>query len=96
MKLLKLCKSRYIVEFFGSFVHEGDISICMEYVDIGSFDKIVQLLPEPQVIPEIILAGVSFQALNGLLYLYTKHKVLLSPVFYNRLCIAILNLAISS
>jgi serine/threonine protein kinase len=28
MKLLKLCKSKYIVEFYGSFVHENDISIC--------------------------------------------------------------------
>lgn len=46
----------------------------MEYVDIGSFDKIVQFLPE-KVIEENILARISFQALSGLLYLYTKHKI---------------------
>lgn len=28
MKLLKLCKSRYVVEFYGSFVQDNDISIC--------------------------------------------------------------------
>lgn len=29
------CNSKHIVSFYGAFMNGGDISICMEYMDIG-------------------------------------------------------------
>ena len=39
LKILKMCKSPFIVEYYGAFAHEGDISICMEFMDLVSFWK---------------------------------------------------------
>lgn len=29
------CHSPYIVSFYGSFLNEGDVVMCMEYMDCG-------------------------------------------------------------
>jgi serine/threonine protein kinase len=34
------CNSKHIVSFYGAFMNGGDISICMEYMDVGSLDQI--------------------------------------------------------
>ena len=44
LKILRVCKSPFIVDFHGAFAHEGDISICMENMDLGSLDYISRVI----------------------------------------------------
>ncbi|KAL3895932.1 MAG: hypothetical protein SGCHY_004400 [Lobulomycetales sp.] len=72
LRILRVCRSPYIVEFHGAFAHEGDINICMEYIDVGSFDHILKLVG---TIPEDVVANVTVPVLKGLMYLYDTHKI---------------------
>lgn len=63
LKILKICKSPYIVAFHGAFAHDGDISICMEYMDLGSLDHIYKLVGPIQ---EDILSKITVSCLKGL------------------------------
>jgi mitogen-activated protein kinase kinase len=63
LKILKICKSPYIVEFHGAFAHEGDISICMEFMDLGSLDYIYK---KTGPIPEDIISKITVPCLKGL------------------------------
>lgn len=40
--MLHKCNSPYIVGFYGAFVENNDISICMEYMDGLSLDIVLQ------------------------------------------------------
>ncbi|KAH9259195.1 hypothetical protein BASA82_001283 [Batrachochytrium salamandrivorans] len=40
LQILHKCNSPYIVSFYGAFLNEGDISICMEFMNCGSLDNI--------------------------------------------------------
>ncbi|CAO3683674.1 unnamed protein product [Umbelopsis vinacea] len=40
MQYMHDCDSKHIVSFYGAFMNDGDISMCMEYMDVGSLDKI--------------------------------------------------------
>ena len=35
MQFLHDCNSEHIVSFYGAFLSGGDISMCMEYMDVG-------------------------------------------------------------
>jgi len=35
MQYMHDCDSKHIVSFYGAFMNDGDISMCMEYMDIG-------------------------------------------------------------
>ncbi|KAJ3080851.1 MAP kinase kinase (MEK), partial [Quaeritorhiza haematococci] len=72
LKILKICKSPYIVEFYGAFAHDGDISICMEFMDLGSLDYIYRKLGP---VPEEVVAKITVPVLQGLMYLYDTHKI---------------------
>lgn len=37
------CNSRHIVSFYGAFMNGGDISICMEYMDVGYVNRPVYI-----------------------------------------------------
>lgn len=51
------CNSRHIVSFYGAFMNGGDISICMEYMDIGSLDRIYK---KHGPIPMDVLKQIAF------------------------------------
>ncbi|KAI9207405.1 kinase-like domain-containing protein [Polychytrium aggregatum] len=72
LRILRKCQSPHIVKFFGSFVHEGEISICMEYMDLGSFDRIYTAIGP---LDERIVSKVAFAALEGLIYLSEEHNI---------------------
>ena len=40
LQILHKCNSPYIVSFYGAFLADGDISICMEYMNCGSLDQV--------------------------------------------------------
>ncbi|ODV86612.1 hypothetical protein CANARDRAFT_184443, partial [[Candida] arabinofermentans NRRL YB-2248] len=73
LRIMHECDSPFIIGFFGSFLHEGDVVICMEYVDCGSLDKIFNLTGP---FPEFILRHVAYSVLSGLNYLYDNHRII--------------------
>ncbi|XP_041372356.1 dual specificity mitogen-activated protein kinase kinase 1-like isoform X2 [Gigantopelta aegis] len=73
LKVLHECNSPYIVGFYGAFYSDGEISICMEYMDGGSLDLILKRAGR---IPEPILAVINNAVLKGLCYLREKHQII--------------------
>lgn len=73
LKVLHECNSPYIVGYYGAFYSDGEISICMEYMDGGSLD---QILKKAGRIPEPILGIINYAVLKGLAYLREKHQII--------------------
>ncbi|XP_054159585.1 dual specificity mitogen-activated protein kinase kinase 2-like, partial [Oppia nitens] len=73
LKVLHECNSPHIVGFYGAFYSEGEINICMEYMDGGSLDL---LLKKANRIPEQILGKVTIAVIKGLNYLREKHQIM--------------------
>jgi mitogen-activated protein kinase kinase 1 len=62
----------YIVRFYEAFHREGSIRILLEYMDCGSLDDVYRTVGK---IPENVLSQITFQILQGLVYLETKKIV---------------------
>ncbi|XP_046678097.1 dual specificity mitogen-activated protein kinase kinase dSOR1 isoform X7 [Homalodisca vitripennis] len=73
LKVLHECNFAHIVGFYGAFYSDGEISICMEYMDGGSLDLI---LKKAGRIPESILGTITSAVLKGLSYLRDKHAIM--------------------
>ncbi|GLG96728.1 hypothetical protein R5R35_003916 [Gryllus longicercus] len=73
LKVLHECNFAHIVGFYGAFYSDGEISICMEYMDGGSLDLI---LKKAGRIPESILCTITSAVLKGLSYLRDKHAIM--------------------
>uniref|UniRef100_A0A0B6ZVN3 mitogen-activated protein kinase kinase n=1 Tax=Arion vulgaris TaxID=1028688 RepID=A0A0B6ZVN3_9EUPU len=73
LKVLHECNSPYIVGYYGAFYSDGEISICMEYMDGGSLDLILRKAGR---IPEPILGIINIAVLKGLSYLREKHQII--------------------
>ncbi|RUS23965.1 kinase-like domain-containing protein [Jimgerdemannia flammicorona] len=73
MQYMHDCNSKHIVSFYGAFMNEGDISICMEYMDVGSLDKIYK---KNGPIPIDILGKIAYAVVDGLIYLYDNHRII--------------------
>lgn len=73
LKVLHECNSPYIVGFYGAFYNDGEISMCMEYMDGGSLDLV---LKKAEKVPEDILGVITYSVLKGLTYLREKHSII--------------------
>ncbi|XP_017771492.1 PREDICTED: dual specificity mitogen-activated protein kinase kinase dSOR1 [Nicrophorus vespilloides] len=73
LKVLHECNFAHIVGFYAAFYSDGEISICMEYMDAGSLDLI---LKKARLIPENILGKITSAVLKGLSYLRDKHSII--------------------
>ncbi|XP_025078135.1 dual specificity mitogen-activated protein kinase kinase 1-like isoform X2 [Pomacea canaliculata] len=73
LKVLHECNSPDIVGYYGAFYSDGEISICMEYMDGGSLDLI---LKKAGRIPEPVLGVINISVLKGLSYLREKHQII--------------------
>lgn len=71
LQVLHECNSPYIVGFYGAFCSDGEISMCMEYMDGGSLDLVQK---KANFIPEDVLGVITSAVLKGLLYLREKHS----------------------
>ncbi|THV02406.1 kinase-like protein [Dendrothele bispora CBS 962.96] len=84
-------KSEYIVEFHGAFFSESCVYYCMEYMDAGSLDKlvnyelgeVVQIVPGVndealtwKGVPEEVLARVATSVVKGLKFLKDELEVI--------------------
>ena len=70
LQVLHECNSPYIVGFYGAFCNDGEISMCMEYMDGGSLDLV---LKKSNRIHEDILGIITYSVLKGLIYLRETH-----------------------
>lgn len=73
LKILHECNSPYIVGFYGAYHSDGEINICMEYMDGGSLDLI---LKKTGRIPEKYSRKMTYAVLRGLSYLREKHQII--------------------
>jgi len=73
LQIMHDCSSRHIISFFGAFVADPHICICMEYADKGSLDQIYKRIGaiDIEVVGQIALA-----VLEGLTYLYDAHRII--------------------
>lgn len=67
------CHSPYIVSFYGAFIADPNICICMEYMDKTSLDGIYK---RSGPIPIDIVARIAHAVLEGLIYLYDVHRII--------------------
>ncbi|RKP05393.1 kinase-like domain-containing protein [Thamnocephalis sphaerospora] len=73
LEILHHCDSPYIVSFFGAFLSEPDVCMCMEHMDVGSLDAIYR---KHGPIPVPILGKITVAVLGGLVYLYENHRII--------------------
>lgn len=73
LRVLHDCNFPHIVGFYHAFQKDGEISICMEYMDAGSLDLILKRVGR---IPEAILGKITLAVLKGLQYLHDKHAIM--------------------
>lgn len=67
------CNFPHIVSYFGAFLNQGDVVMCMEYMDRGSLDRIYK---KHGAIPEPIVGKITEAVVEGLDYLYDKHRII--------------------
>jgi len=73
LQFMHNCHSSYIVSFYGAFIADPNICICMEFMDKGSLDNIYK---RTGPIPMDIVARVAHAVLEGLIYLYDVHRII--------------------
>lgn len=73
LTVLHECNSPYIVGFYGAFNSDGEISICMEYMNGGSLDLVLKKVNRIQ---ENILRKITEAVLKGLSYLRDSHQIM--------------------
>lgn len=73
LQFMHNCHSSYIVSFYGAFIADPNICICMEFMDKGSLDNIYK---RSGPIPIEIVARIAHAVLEGLIYLYDVHRII--------------------
>jgi serine/threonine protein kinase len=66
IRLMKTCKSPYIVSFFGASLEDGDVILLMEFMDMGSLES---LYKRQGYIEENIIRFIAVKVLSGLQFL---------------------------
>ena len=67
------CHSKYIISFWGAFLADPNICICMEFMDKGSLDGIYKKIGPIDI---DIVSKVALAVLEGLTYLYDVHRII--------------------
>ncbi|KZS92279.1 Pkinase-domain-containing protein [Sistotremastrum niveocremeum HHB9708] len=73
LQIMHNCHSEHIVSFYGAFVSDPNICICMECMDKGSLDGIYKRVGP---IPIDIVGKIATAVLEGLTYLYDVHRII--------------------
>ncbi|GAA5981536.1 hypothetical protein JCM11641_004090 [Rhodosporidiobolus odoratus] len=73
LQIMHDCASPYIVSFYGAYLADPHICMCMEFMDKGSLDNIYKKVGP---IPEPILGKIALAVVSGLTYLYEVHKIM--------------------
>ncbi|GAA5821000.1 hypothetical protein JCM11251_001914 [Rhodosporidiobolus azoricus] len=73
LQIMHDCASPFIVSFYGAYLQDPHICMCMEFMDKGSLDNIYKKVGP---IPEPILGKIALAVVSGLTYLYEVHKIM--------------------
>lgn len=87
LQIMHDCHSDHIISFYGAFVSDPNICICMEFMDKGSLDGIYK---KHGAINIDIVGKIALAVLEGLTYLYDVHRIIhrgLSRRVLERICL---------
>lgn len=73
LRFLHECSSPFIVKFYGSYIIDKNVCICMEYMDGGSLDMLYQRSGPLQ---EDVLSMITLGIVNALYDLRENHNIL--------------------
>ncbi len=73
LQIMHDCHSEYIISFYGAFLSDPNICICMEFMDKGSLDGIYKQIGPIDI---EVVAKVALAVLEGLTYLYDAHRII--------------------
>ncbi|KAF8907407.1 kinase [Mucidula mucida] len=73
LQIMHNCHSKYIISFYGAFLADPNICICMEFMDKGSLDGIYKKIGPIDI---DIVGKVALAVLEGLTYLYDVHRII--------------------
>ncbi|KAI0387187.1 kinase-like protein [Hypomontagnella monticulosa] len=74
LQIMHGCHSDYIVTFYGAFLNDhNDVIMCMEYMDVGSLDRVSRHFGPIRV---DVLGKIAEATLGGLTYLYSKLHIM--------------------
>lgn len=74
------CHSKYIISFYGAFLADPNICICMEFMDKGSLDGIYKKIGAIDI---DVVGQVALAVLEGLTYLYDVHRIIHRGMFHS-------------
>ncbi|KAG0222950.1 MAP kinase kinase (MEK) [Actinomortierella wolfii] len=72
LQIMHDCNHPNIVSFYGAFLHDNEISYCMEYMDVGALDGICA---KNGAFPMDVIGLITVSVIRGLSYLYQNHKI---------------------
>jgi len=73
IKIMKQCRSPYIISYYGSYFKENELWIVMEYCGAGSVSDLMRITDE--VLTEDQISVVVKDSLKGLVYLHSMRKI---------------------
>lgn len=73
LQIMHDCNSSYIISFYGAFISDPNICICMEFMDKGSLDGIYKKIGAIDI---DVVGKVALAVLEGLTYLYDVHRII--------------------
>jgi mitogen-activated protein kinase kinase len=73
LQIMHDCHSDYIISFYGAFLSDPNICICMEFMDKGSLDGVYKRIGAIDI---EVVAKVALAVLEGLTYLYDVHRII--------------------
>ncbi|KAF8170914.1 ste7-like protein [Pholiota molesta] len=73
LQIMHDCHSKYIISFYGAFLADPNICICMEFMDKGSLDGIYKKIGPIDI---DVVGQVALAVLEGLTYLYDVHRII--------------------
>jgi len=73
LQIMHDCNSPHIVSFYGAYLSDPHICMCMEYMDKGSLDNIYK---KSGPITVDVLGKIAFAIVSGLTYLYDVHRII--------------------
>jgi serine/threonine protein kinase len=73
LQIMHDCNSNYIISFWGAFIADPNICICMEFMDKGSLDGIYKKIGPIDI---DVVRHIALAVLEGLTYLYDVHRII--------------------
>ncbi len=66
LKVLQDNNCPFLVKFFGAFFFEGNVKIVLEYMDLGSLDKVIEKIKfnKKPCAPEAILSKITQEVIT--------------------------------